>query len=192
MNSFGVLLLIPLSRLLSLLIVSMDSNAHVLIYSAVYQHITPPSILKFNTFEWKWLRGVLCYRLERLTLKPDSLFCRRVCYVDFMFQIGEPDFINQTRFWRLIIQHHRINSTNVASPHLNVAERSNPSALKPEECMGDVWWYASWIMGINSLFPPKICQRLCIWYSGCKFWLPLQKYFLLVYSEVAEVTRSAS
>lgn len=105
-----------------------------------------------------------------------------------MFQLGKPDFISQTRFWRLIIQHHRITYTDLALPHLNVAEWSNPSALKPEECMGDVWWYASWMMGINGLFHPKICQGLCIWYSGCKFWLPLEKYFLLVYSEVAEVT----
>lgn len=69
-----------------------------------------------------------------------------------MFQIGETDFISQTRFWRLIIQHHRITSTDLALPPLSVAELSNPSALKPQECMGDVLMICQLNDGVKQSF----------------------------------------
>ena len=44
-----------------------------------------------------------------------------------MFQIEEPDFLlfGQTKFWHLLVQHHKINFTGVATLQLDAAEQLN-------------------------------------------------------------------
>lgn len=51
-----------------------------------------------------------------------------------------PKTFSEMGFWRLKVQHHQINFIGVATLQLDVAEQSKSAVLKPEECMGDVFF----------------------------------------------------